>query len=431
MKTKKIPKHELAIITKILVKNSEIITFLSYLKISMLTSQEVRAAFLAAKSIFMSKQKIDRSSLSATISGNHKLLKIFSDENGLADFLDAAYNTEAGASTMMYIESVKKQHVRDISRKMAEEIVGQSDELSPEDLLIKWTQCRENILTCSETEETPYLIDILPNILEGKAETIKGLRSGFPKFDAQTNGFIRKEFYVFAGDTGVGKSSLMTQIAWSLMLDGAKVLHINTEMSEELIAIRTISQLARVPFREVLNKTFQNTVQYVQSIEKARRHLEELKDQYIFYYLPFWTPAKIMSLIQRHCFQDGIDVVIFDNIKKEVKDNADPYLDLHALTSYLKGSAGEFDIPVIAAAQTQRMADCARVEKGNMADSHDITRHATAVYGLSKKTKAKMLENSRKGNMILTVPKARLSEDGDAILFDLDYNKENLRYTEK
>lgn len=63
----------------------------------------------------------------------------------------------------------------------------------------------------------------------------RGILTGFPTFDNKTGGLFPAELTVFSAVTGVGKSTMLKQIAYNLIQGGFNVLFVTNEESEEQV----------------------------------------------------------------------------------------------------------------------------------------------------------------------------------------------------
>jgi len=73
------------------------------------------------------------------------------------------------------------------------------------------------------------------------------LRTGFVELDFGLKHLGGKEFTMLAADSGIGKSTIATQIALHVAAAGHGVVYLNLEMSEEMYGLRTAANFVQLP----------------------------------------------------------------------------------------------------------------------------------------------------------------------------------------
>jgi replicative DNA helicase len=77
------------------------------------------------------------------------------------------------------------------------------------------------------------------------------LHTGFTELDAKLQRLGPKEFTMLAADSGIGKSTIATQVALHAGACGHGVVYLNLEMSEEMYGLRTAANFAQLPTQRV------------------------------------------------------------------------------------------------------------------------------------------------------------------------------------
>jgi replicative DNA helicase len=75
-----------------------------------------------------------------------------------------------------------------------------------------------------------------------------GMKTGFKTFDKRTGGLFRKELTVIAGVTGLGKSTIVKQLARSLIVNGWNVLLVCNEESQEQVEAKLDAGFTELPY---------------------------------------------------------------------------------------------------------------------------------------------------------------------------------------
>ncbi len=105
----------------------------------------------------------------------------------------------------------------------------------------EWNTLVETVSTPSKTDKKVYSLDLnspsLKQLSKIPAESLKRLSSGIAEFDRVLGGgFVPGHVILLAGEPGIGKSTLITQIAKSMT--GKKILYVCGEESPTQVKIR-------------------------------------------------------------------------------------------------------------------------------------------------------------------------------------------------
>lgn len=242
-----------------------------------------------------------------------------------------------------------------------------------------------------------------------------GFTTGFEKLDEHIGGLDKGAVYVVAADTGVGKTALIMNMAWSAFYKhNIPVLFISTEMSDDEIFFRSISKLSQIEEIKI-KKGFLN-------IEEKNKILEVSRGiaSAPFYHIEVhgYSLETITSLIRRFIFKTvGMTdnkandcLVIFDYIKlpDSMSSKTSPVIEketqvLGMITTGLKNLAKQLKFPLLTAAQLNR--------EGDVAASARIEWFANCIMKLEDKSPL-MISNQggqtrKTGNQILKITKSR------------------------
>lgn len=235
------------------------------------------------------------------------------------------------------------------------------------DLQLKSQGLEEMVLL--GTDANKYL-----ETVRSKPQGMVGIETGFHKIDAILDGLQRKRLYVIQGERKVGKTAILQNIGLGIAgLSRVPVLMISTEMFNEEMQMRALSKLTGVQSSEIC-RMLQEEVFY----NKMLSACQEL-ESFPFYHvrMPAYTLDKIRAVVTR--FVKGIVgeengkakdcLVIFDYIKLPDISVGQALEKEHQIlghvTTKLKDLAGDLDIPILTAAQTNQM--------GGIASSYRIT----------------------------------------------------------
>ena len=172
--------------------------------------------------------------------------------------------------------------------------------------------------------------------------------------DKLDGGFLEngRSLYVFAGETNVGKSIFLGNIATNIANQGKTVLLVSLEMSEMMYARRLSSNIAKIPMRDLR----MDSVSLKTQIEE---HSKENPDSKIIIkeFPPSTiTPQNLQGYI-RELTNKGIkiDAIVLDylNLLKS-SDGNNSYEKIKIVTEDIRALSYVFECPIISATQLNR-----------------------------------------------------------------------------
>jgi replicative DNA helicase len=167
--------------------------------------------------------------------------------------------------------------------------------------------------------------------------------------DSLDGGFLAcgKSLYVFAGETNIGKSIFLGNVAANIASQGKNVLLITLEMSELLYARRICTKISKIPMKEMAVNG--------PSLRAAIK--EEPGSIYIKEFPPSTvTPNQIKAFCKK--FQDQgikLDAIVIDYlnlIHSPVGNNS--YERIKNVTEQIRAISYTFECPIISATQLNR-----------------------------------------------------------------------------
>lgn len=231
----------------------------------------------------------------------------------------------------------------------------------------------------------------------GKNEKVK---TGLTFIDNElTNGGLERGwFVVFAAGTGIGKTTLMTNIAAESFRLGHRVLYISLEMTEKEIARRIDSILTGVPLNSLMQLGDPQNYQIVYSaanldftlpsdthqqvVEKLKEVIKDLSGKNADLVITYYPSMSIHAFYVRNILSEfklmgkEFDIVIIDfadYFKSSATSDAPYWESVAEAFKYLPGIARENNVVIITATEINKRD----AEKG------DVT--LASVYGSSSK----------------------------------------------
>jgi replicative DNA helicase len=252
-----------------------------------------------------------------------------------------------------------------------------------------------------KTRYISYMEDISVRpyyVSSGRNEKVK---TGLTFIDNElTNGGLERGwFVVFAAGTGIGKTTLMTNIAAESFRLGHRVLYISLEMTEKEIARRIDSILTGVPLSSLMQLGDQQNYQIVnqpatnfyspspsdihqQVVEKLKEVIKDLSGKNADLVITYYPSMSIHAFYVRNILSEfklmgkEFDIVIIDfadYFKSSTTSDAPYWESVAEAFKYLPGIARENNVVIITATEINKRD----AERG------DVT--LASVYGSSSK----------------------------------------------
>lgn len=209
-----------------------------------------------------------------------------------------------------------------------------------------------------EESAMPYsrIINLGFEAIERNYETfssgkLPGIPTGFAGIDQLTNGFQKNWFYVFAGRTGRGKTSLAMQMARAAAKSGRTVGVVSVEMDPEQLAIREISSESQVPIQRLASGRMLDADWA--PVSAAAGTLSPLKIWGLFSAFTSEAVERGLNyLVQIH----GCELVFVDYLQllSIERHSGTREQEVSAISRMHKRKAKELHIPVVALAQLNR-----------------------------------------------------------------------------
>lgn len=182
-----------------------------------------------------------------------------------------------------------------------------------------------------------------------------GMRTGLRPVDDMLLGIEPGLAYWIAGRPGMGKSSLLAQMAWGLAEHGCPVLFFSLEMKAEALVRRMICQMARVDNKllrlgklpPIEYRKWQAAAARIQNADKYPLFIEARSGR---------TVADMKAIARRYANKHGIKAVVIDTINRiaDVGKAGDQYHGMTAVSHAVADWAHDSAYAVLVAAQLNR-----------------------------------------------------------------------------
>ena len=268
-----------------------------------------------------------------------------------------------------------------------------------------------------------YFNDIDQHIsdLNTKDDTIA---CGWPWLDKKLDGgFLEhgRALYVFAGETNIGKSIFLGNIAKNIADQGKTVLLISLEMSELVYAKRITTNLTQIPIRALHRRTddIEDSVkQYRENNKRAQIIVKEFPPSTVSCR---HIKGYIKKLIDRGVKLDAIVIDYVNLLKSDIGSNS--YERIKYATEELRALSYVYECPIITATQLNR-AGYNEVNPGldTVGESYGLAATADAIFSIWREE-----EDIEMGVIKLGVMKNRFGENYGSVAMEIDYDTLTLK----
>ena len=208
-------------------------------------------------------------------------------------------------------------------------------------------------------------------------------------------GFLEsgKALYVFAGETNIGKSIFLGNIAHNIASQGKNVLLVTLEMAELLYAQRVCSNVTKIPMKEL--KDNGPTIRHAIKQEKGKMFIKEFPPSTI-------TSNQLKGYIKK--FEDKgikLDAIVLDYLNllnSSVGSNS--YERIKHVTEQVRAMSYVFECPIISATQLNRSGfDQDNPELATISESIGLAATADCIVSIYQNEEDREMEIIRLGMM--------------------------------
>jgi replicative DNA helicase len=221
------------------------------------------------------------------------------------------------------------------------------------------------------------------NSIKTNWEVIDGLMDG---------GLGPGELGIITACAGSGKSWVLSKLGAEAMKQGKNVLHFTLELNENYVGLRYDSCFTGIDFQNIRN-----------NVEVVKQKINEVPGKLKIKYFPIKTVSahSLKSHCERiHTLGTKIDMIIVDyaDILRPIHSdrNSNSYQEAGGIYEELRSIAGELQVPIWSASQSNRAAmDEDIIQANNIADSYRKIMTADFVMSLSRKVTDKVNNTAR------------------------------------
>jgi replicative DNA helicase len=244
------------------------------------------------------------------------------------------------------------------------------------------------------------------------------ISSGWKWLDNKIGGGFAENgraLYIFMGETNVGKSIFLGNIAANVALQGKTSLIVSLEMSEIMYGMRFASKLTKIPMFELksdLNNLKSQILDIKKQNNKSKILIKEFPPSTV-------TPAQIASYLQK-LQQRGIkiDCLVLDYLNlMDVAKGTNMYERIKYISEQLRAISYRFSIPVISATQVNRQG--AKTENPSIdtiSEGMSLAHTADCIFNIWQKDDEKDM-----GVINMGIAKNRFGPNFGSTMLNIDY----------
>jgi len=276
--------------------------------------------------------------------------------------------------------------------------------------------------SCNISLQTDTGLDLYNNIdqvIHDLTNVDTTIKSKWTWLDEQMNGgFLEngRALYVFAGETNIGKSIFLGNIAANIASQNKTVLLITLEMSELLYAKRICSSVTKIPLKTMHLETgaLKNTIESIKSSRPDSRILiKEFPPATV-------TPRQIQSFVKK--IEDKgikIDAIVLDYLNllhSTIGNNS--YERIKNVTEQVRAMSYIFNCPVISATQLNRSGfNTDNPDLNTVSESIGLAATADVIVSIFQNEEDREMSIIKIGMM-----KNRFGPRGNVCSMAIDYN---------
>jgi replicative DNA helicase len=247
-----------------------------------------------------------------------------------------------------------------------------------------------------------YMVDVEKRMSQMARKTVK---TNWTEVDSiMDGGLAGGELGIITACAGSGKSWVLAKMGAEAMRQGKNVLHYTLELNENYVGLRYDACFTGIDFQNIRN-----------NIDIVKKKIAEVPGKLIIKYFPIKTVSAHSLKLHAERIQTlgtKVDMIIVDYADilrpSQSERNSNSYSEAGGIYEELRGVAGELQVPIWSASQSNRAAmDEDIIQANNISDSYRKIMTADFVMSLSRKMSDKQANTAR-----FHVIKNRFGPDG-------------------
>ena len=235
-----------------------------------------------------------------------------------------------------------------------------------------------------------YMVDVEKRMSVMARNTIK---TNWSEIDnIMDGGLAAGELGIVTACAGAGKSWVLAKLGAEAMKQGKNVVHITLELNENYVGLRYDSCFTGIDFQNIRN-----------NVDIVRQKIEKVPGKLFIKYFPIKTvSAHHLKMHTERVMMLGtkVDMIVVDyaDILRPYQSerNSNSYSEAGGIYEELRSIAGELQIPIWTASQSNRAAmEVDIIQANSIADSYRKIMTADFVMSVSRKVTDKVANTAR------------------------------------
>ena len=404
--------YEKVIIYNCIFDGGYLTSVIDYLKDDLFSDKDIRSVVGIIRDFYVRRSEVPTLNEIRTYLSNSDLKESYKNVLlKLKDFNGTKFNRdELYENTETFF---KQKNVFNTLLEAAEK--HDSGKLDAADLLTKMEKAVSINLSSS------IGLNLLENVdyfIEELSKNENKISTGWKWLDNKlSGGFLEngKALYIFIGETNVGKSIFLGNIAANVALQGKTALVISLEMSEIMYGMRFASKLTKIPMFE-LKTDFNNLKGQLEDVKKQNKNAKILIKEFPPSTLsPFQVSAYLKKLKQNGI---KVDCLVLDYLNLMASpDGTTMYERIKYISEQLRAISYTYNVPIISASQIQRSGfstESPSLEK--ISEGISLANTADAVFNIWQSD-----EDKENGYINMGIAKNRFGPNFGSTLLKIDY----------
>lgn len=363
---------ELSLVGSVMFDNSAISKVAGKIREEHLFYDDIRTIWRHALLLFSQGKNIDNITLSDSLARAGDLEKVGGDQT----LYEMARAVPHGRNVEVYAEIIIDRYLkRSLLEKIEESLklvqsgegVGTSLIMDTMELISSVAEATITTRFVDTRSEAASMRDKIKSRM-GAPWSMPGISTGFPTLDDMIFGLQKSQLYLIAARPGMGKTSIMLNMAKSAALDqGVGVGIFSLEMNRESLLEKILVEVARVPNKKVRNGNI-NDAQMAR-IDYAAAVIENSPAPIMVDDNLDLTVIQMLASARQMQKSHGIGLVIVDYIQlMSPEKSSSRQEEVAKISRGLKAMSRALDIPVIAAAQLNRQLETREDKRPKLSD---------------------------------------------------------------
>ena len=367
---------EQSVLGALLIDGESIIKVADFLEESDFYDPAHREIYKAMLNIYNKHQPIDLLTVTTGLSDSERI----NSAGGGAYLAELTTNVPTSANVLQYAKIVKKKSTLRKMIKAGQSVaaLGYEEDTAIDELLEKAEKEIFHITQTFLKDAFVHIKDVLSTRYErfaemheaGDEEQFKGVPTGLHTLDSRLSGLQPSDLVIIAARPGMGKTSLMLNIAQNASIRFGKTVGIfSLEMSREQLVDRLFASMLGVDSWKLQrgkmdDADFQRMGPIMDELNKANIFIDDTVTSSIH---------ELRAKARRLQMEHGLDLIIVDYLQLmstgNVKYAANRVQEISEISRSLKALGRELHVPILAASQLSRAVES---RPGNIPQLSDL-----------------------------------------------------------